>query len=246
MIIPIRFCLKTNMRLNKFLARAGVASRRKCDSLIESGKVVVNGHVKTNFGYQVVAEDIVVCDGYSINSLPKTKVYLVNKLKGYISTASDPQGRKCVIDLVPSTDRLFTVGRLDRDTTGAILVTNDGELANKLLHPKYQIERVYIVASKLNISRDKRGNLSKGLDLGDGTKARGELQRLERKGGLIYWKVVLGEGKNHEVKRIFKALGSAVVHLHRQSFAGFEIDLVSPGKYQILKENEIKKLADGI
>ena len=234
------------MRLNKFLARAGVASRRKCDSLIELGKVVVNGHVKTNFGYQVVTEDIVVCNGMPINSLPKTKVFLVNKLKGYISTSSDPQGRKCVIDLVPSTDRLFTVGRLDRDTTGAILVTNDGELANNLMHPKNQIERVYIVASKLNISRDKRRNLSKGLDLGDGTIARGELHRLDSKGGLIYWKVVLREGKNHEVKRIFKALGSAVVHLHRQSFAGLEIDKISPGKFQVLKENDVKNLVEGI
>ena len=231
------------MRLNKFLARAGVASRRKCDSLIESGKVVVNGHVKTNFGYQVGADDIVVCNGMPINSLPKTKVFLVNKLKGYISTSSDPQGRKCVIDLVPSQDRLFTIGRLDRDTTGAILVTNDGELANNLMHPKNKIERVYIVASKLNISWDKRGNLSKGLDLGDGTIARGELQRLGRKGGLIYWKVVLKEGKNHEVKRIFKALGSAVVHLHRQSFAGLEIDGISPGKSRVLKKIEIDNIS---
>ena len=234
------------MRLNKFLARAGVASRRKCDSLIESGKVVINGHVKRNFGYQVGTDDIVVCNGMPINSLPKTKVYLVNKLKGYISTSSDPQGRKCVIDLVPSDDRLFTVGRLDRDTTGAILVTNDGEMANKLMHPKNQIERVYIVASKLNISRDNREHLSKGLDLGDGTKAKGELQRLDRKGGLIYWKVVLKEGKNHEVKRIFKALGSTVVHLHRKSFAGLEIDKISPGKFQSLKENDVKKLQEGI
>ena len=114
------------------------------------------------------------------------------------------------------------------------------------MHPKNQIERVYIVASKLNISRDKRGNLSKGLDLGDGTKVKGELQRLDRKGGLIYWKVVLKEGKNHEVKRIFKALGSTVVHLHRQSFAGLEIDKISPGKFQSLKENDVKKLQEGI
>ena len=181
-----------------------------------------------------------------INSLSKTKVFLVNKLKGYISTSSDPQGRKCVIDLVPSQDRLFTIGRLDRDTTGAILVTNDGELANKLMHPKNQIERVYIVASKLNIPGDKQGNLSKGLDLGVGTLARGELHRLDRRGGLIYWKVVLREGKNREVKRIFKALGSAVVHLHRQSFAGLEIDKISPGKFQLLKKNEVKNLVEGI
>ena len=230
------------MRLNKYLARAGVASRRKCDSLIESRKVKVNSHVKTNFGYQVDVDDIVVCNGVLIDSIPKTKVYLVNKLKGYISTSLDPEGRKCVIDLVSSPHRLFTVGRLDRDTTGAILVTNDGELANQLMHPKNQIERVYIVSSKLNISREKRGFLSKGLDLGDGSKVFGKLQHLDKKGGLIFWKVVLREGKNHEVKRIFKALGSAVVHLHRQSFAGLEIDMVHPGKYRELSKMEIDSL----
>ena len=230
------------MRLNKFLARSGVASRRKCDNFIELGKVKVNGYVKTNFGYQVGDNDIVVCDGVSIDSIPKTKLYLVNKLKGYISTSSDPEGRKCVIDLVPSTHRLFTVGRLDRDTTGAILVTNDGELANQLMHPRNQIERVYIVASKLDIPLDKRRQLSKGLELDSRTKANGRLERLEKKGGLIYWKVILQEGKNHEVKRIFKALGSAVVHLHRHSFAGLEIDRVYPGKYRELSNMEIKGL----
>ena len=229
------------MRLNKFLARAGIASRRKCDTLIETGKVKVNGHVKTNFGYQVGTDDIVICEGHSIDALPKRKVYLVNKLKGYISTSSDPLGRKCVIDLVPSPERLFTVGRLDRDTTGAILVTNDGELANQLMHPKNQIERVYIATTKVDIPRDKQGQLTTGLRLDDGTKAHGKLIRLNRKGGLIYWKVILQEGKNHEVKRIFKALDSRVIHLHRNAFAGLEIDAVSPGKYQVLKEKAIQK-----
>ena len=180
-----------------------------------------------------------------IESIPKMKVYLVNKLKGYISTSSDPEGRKCVIDLVPSPHRLFTVGRLDRDTTGAILVTNDGELANQLMHPKNQIERVYFVATKIDISRDKREELSKGLKLEDGTKANGRLIRQGKKGGLIYWEVILCEGKNREVKRIFKALDSRVVHLHRHSFAGLEIDAVSPGKYQVLKEKEIQMLVAG-
>ena len=230
------------MRLNKYLARAGVASRRKCDRFIETGRVKVNDHVKTNFGYQVCADDIVFCDGVSIDSIPKTKVYLVNKLRGYISTSSDPEGRKCVIDLVSSPNRLFTVGRLDRDTTGAILVTNDGELANQLMHPRNQIERVYIVASKVDIPRDKQKQLSKGIKLANSTKAHGRLIRLERKSGLIYWKVILREGKNHEVKRIFKALGSAVVHLHRQSFAGLEIDEVRPGKYRELNKMQIDNL----
>ena len=166
----------------------------------------------------------------------------MNKLKGYISTSSDPEGRKCVIDLVSSPNRLFTVGRLDRDTTGAILVTNDGELANQLMHPRNQIERVYIVASKVDIPRDKQKQLSKGIELDKSTKAFGRLIRFERKGGLIYWKVILKEGKNREVKRIFKALGSAVVHLHRQSFAGLEIDEVYPGKYRELNKIEIDNL----
>ena len=191
------------MRLNKFLARAGIASRRKCDNLIETGKVKVNGYSKTNFGYQVAPDDIVVCDGAAINSIPKTKVYLVNKLRGYISTSSDPEGRKCVIDLVSSHQRLFTVGRLDRDTTGAILVTNNGDMANKLMHPKNQIERVYIVSTKVDITRDKVKHLNKGINLDDGTIAKGKLKRLNKKGGLIYWEVILKEGKNHEVKRIF-------------------------------------------
>ena len=234
------------MRLNKYLSHAGIASRRKCDILIEAGKVKVNGHVKTNFGYQVRPDDIVICDGRSIDALPKRKVYLVNKLKGYISTSSDPQGRKCVIDLVSSSDRLFTIGRLDRDTTGAILVTNDGELANQLMHPKNQIERVYIVTSKIDIHQNQQLKLAEGLELEDGSNATGELQRINKRGGLIYWRVILKEGKNHEVKRIFKALGSRVIHLHRHSIAGFEIDTILPGKYQLLKGNDIKRLREKI
>jgi pseudouridine synthase len=230
------------MRLNKFLARSGVASRRKCDILIKSGKVKVNGILETNFSYQVNNNDLVVCNGSPIDDLPKRKVYLVNKLKGYISTSSDPQSRKCVIDLVNSPERLFTIGRLDRDTTGAILVTNDGELANQLMHPKNQIERVYIVTSKIDIHRNQQLKLATGLDLDDRSKVKGTLQRINKRGGLIYWRVILNEGKNHEVKRIFKALGSRVIHLHRHSIAGLEIDAILPGKYQLLKEKDIQKL----
>ena len=230
------------MRLNKYLARSGFASRRKCDKLIEDGKVVINGSINKNFGYIVMPDDVIVCDGSPIYSLPNTKIYLVNKLKGYISTSSDPQGRKRVIDLVPTNDRLFTIGRLDRDTTGAILVTNDGELANKLMHPRNQIERVYIVASKIDIEKEKRKLLSKGIDIGNGVIAKGKIDRLNVSGGLIYWRVFLREGKNHEVKRIFIALNSKVVHLHRESFAGFDVDALSPGKYKKINNKDIKKL----
>ena len=141
-----------------------------------------------------------------------------------------------------SPERLFTIGRLDRDTTGAILVTNDGELANQLMHPKNQIERVYIVTSKIDIHRNQQLKLATGLDLDDRSKVKGTLQRINKRGGLIYWRVILNEGKNHEVKRIFKALGSRVIHLHRHSIAGLEIDAILPVKYQLLKEKDIQKL----
>ena len=230
------------MRLNKFLARSGQASRRKCDQLIESGKVVINGQVMKNFTYKVDPEDVVVCNGVPIDSIPKSRVYLVNKLKGYISTSNDPHGRKKVIDLIKSTDRLFTVGRLDRDTTGAILVTNDGQLANNLMHPRNQVEKVYLVTTKIDIPRLKFNALSKGIKLDNRTNAYGKIQRLGKKGGLIHWKIILCEGKNHEVKRIFKTLGSIVVHLHRESFAGITAEKINPGKYRELKKNEINQL----
>ena len=230
------------MRLNKFLARAGLTSRRKCDKLIAAGKVVINGQIIKNFAYQIAPDDVVVCGGVPINSIPRSRVYLVNKLKGYISTSSDPHGRKKVIDLIRTTERLFTVGRLDRDTTGAILVTNDGELANKLMHPQNNVEKVYLVATKLDIPRSKFNVLSKGLLIDNHITAYGKINRLGKKGGLIHWKVTLCEGKYHEVKRIFKTLGSTVLHLHRESFAGITSDHISPGKYRELKKNEINTL----
>ena len=183
-----------------------------------------------------------MCNGKLINELPKKKVYILNKLKGYISTSNDPQGRKCVIDLINSSDRLFTIGRLDRDTTGIILITNDGELANILMHPRNKIERVYIVSTKVDILNDKRKKLENGLKLPDGYIVYGKLYRLNKKGGLIYWKVVLKEGRNHEVKNIFKILGSRVEHLHRESFAGLKVDNINPGKYKMLSKIEIQNL----
>ena len=230
------------MRLNKFLARAGCASRRQCDQLIETGKVIINSQIMKNYSYNVEPDDVVICNGALIDTIPKVKVFLVNKLKGYISTSSDPHGRKKVIDLVKSQDRLFTVGRLDRDTTGAILVTNDGELSNLLMHPRSHVEKVYIVTTKMDIPRSEFSKLPKGIKLDSHTIAYGKIQRLGKKGGLVHWRVALCEGKHHEVKRIFKILGSNVRQLHRESFAGITLDKLNPGKYRELKKNEIDQL----
>ena len=230
------------MRLNKYLARSGYASRRKCDQVIESGKVNINGNIITDYSYKVNDDDVIFCNGTLINEIPKREVYLLNKLKGYISTSSDPHGRKKVVDLIKSDNRLFTVGRLDRDTTGAIIITNDGQLANNLMHPKFKIEKVYFVSTKIDIEKLKYVSLSKGIKIDNNIVVQGKIKRLGKKGGLIHWQVTLCEGKNHEIKRIFKALGSMVTHLHRESIAGFSVNNIMPGKYVKIKNKEINKV----
>mgnify|MGYP001498213741 CR=1 FL=1 len=230
------------MRLNKYLSRCGIDSRRKCDELIILGKVVINGNVCKNFSYQVLDEDVVVCNGAPVVSIPPQEVYVLNKLKGYISTSSDPQGRRKVIDLIDTTLRLFTIGRLDRDTTGAILLTNDGDLANKLMHPKNEIEKVYTATSHIEIEKTLLKSLVGGIKLEDNTIAKGKIKRLGRKGGRIYWEIILKEGKYHEVKRIFKAFGSKVITLHRDSFAGIHVNHLKPGRSRKLSNIEVKEL----
>ena len=204
------------MRLNKYLSRSGYASRRNCDKLIEAGKVKVNGAVTFDYSTQVSNQDIIICEGSIVNQLPESEVFLLNKPKGYISTSYDPAGRKKVIDLVKTKNRLFTVGRLDRDTTGVILLTNDGDLANKLMHPKNKIERIYLVATKIDIIYSNYMSLESGIYIEKNFFVKGKIKRLGKKNGLILWRVVLLEGKNHEVKRIFKYFESTVVHLHLQ------------------------------
>jgi 23S rRNA pseudouridine2605 synthase len=230
------------MRLNKYLAHAGVASRRKCDEFIENGKVKVNDKVCIEFGYQVQPEDYVTCNGEGINQVEERVVFLLHKPKGYVSTSIDTHGRKCVVDLIDSQYRLFTVGRLDRDTTGAILLTNDGDLANKLMHPKYRIEKKYIIETKINILFEEYSKLPNGIKLDNGVIAKGVIKRIGSEKNKYYWEATLTEGKNREVKRIFLTLGAKVERLHRKSFAGITSDMLKPGKSRRLKKNEINDL----
>ena len=143
------------MRLNKFLARTGIGSRRQCDEYIKNNLIKINGKVETDFSYQVSSSDSVRYNNKILNYVEEDHLYILNKPINSICTSSDQYGRKKVIDLIKTTDRLFTVGRLDRDTTGAILVTNNGELANNLTHPKNHVEKVYLVSTKLDISRSR-------------------------------------------------------------------------------------------
>jgi pseudouridine synthase len=230
------------MRLNKFLAHAGVASRRKCDEYIESGKIQVNGKKVTDFSYQVQLDDIVLCDRRLVENTNERLVYLLNKPKGYICTNSDTHDRKKVVDLLPSNERLFTIGRLDRDTTGAILVTNDGDLANQLMHPRFKKEKIYLAETKEDIQDKLLPTLTKGIKLEGGEFAKGQIKRLDRYKGRILWEVILTEGKNREVKRIFETFGTNVVSLHRHSFAGLNVNNLKVGKYRQLNSKIIQAL----
>ena len=230
------------MRLNKFLSHAGVASRRKCDEYIESGKVQVNGKKVTDFSYQVKADDMVLCDRQLIENTNERVVYLLNKPKGYICTNSDTHERKKVVDLLPSSQRLFTIGRLDRDTTGAILLTNDGNLANQLMHPRFKKEKIYLAETKDDINDKALPALTKGMQLNGGEYAKGSIKRLDRYKGRILWEVILTEGKNREVKRIFEIFGTHVVSLHRYSFADLNVNNLKVGKYRQLNSKIIQSL----
>ncbi len=230
------------MRLNKYLAQAGLASRRKCDDFIRAGLIKVNGKVTLGFSTDIGEEDIVQYKNRVLEVSTEKVVYLLNKPEGVVSTSIDTHNRKTVLDLLPKAERLFTIGRLDRDTTGALLATNDGDLAYKLTHPKFGIKKVYIVMSKDDIPAEKQRQFSKGLRLEDGSIAKGVIRKITHENHRNIWEVTLTEGKNREIKRLFTAMGSRVQKLHRVSFAGISADNLKPGKFRKLSKSELKLL----
>ena len=228
------------MRLNKYLAHCGVASRRKCDQLIEDGEISINGKVATNYSYQVSNNDIVTFGNKAV-SLEDSQysLYLLNKPRGYIcSNAKD--NKKRAIDLIKSNSRLYTVGRLDVNTSGAILVTNDGDLANKLTHPQYSKEKKYIAKTILDIPKEKYLQVKKGISIGRNQRAKGTIRRLKKENKFIYWEVTLSEGKNREIRRVFEKLDSKVIDLHRYEFAGLDVRDIKPGHYKKINPDIFK------
>ncbi|MCH7575121.1 MAG: rRNA pseudouridine synthase [Candidatus Marinimicrobia bacterium] len=231
------------MRLNKYLAQAGIASRRAADRLIAAGEVRVNGLVVTAMGVDVGENDAVDIGGDPVSAPEAAIVYLLNKPKGVISSASDDKGRRTVVDLIRDRRRLYPVGRLDRDTTGALLVTNRGELTHKLTHPKYGVKRRYIAQVRGQLPREAAGNLKRGLRLADGMKVRASIKLLDRRGGMFLYELVLTEGQNREIKRIFKHYKLPLMHLHRAEFAGLHVDQLAEGKYRRLRPAEVAALS---
>ena len=218
------------MRLNKFLAKSGIASRRKCDTLIKDGKIKVNGLLVTNLSTQVEEKDFVQCNNKLVELNFNPVVYLLHKPKGVISTVTDPYSRKTILDFFDTKERLFPIGRLDRDTTGVLLVTNDGELSHRLMHPKFKIERKYFIETKVPINKDKLKLVQEGVRLENGQRVQAKVNFVDKKFNRNIYEAILYEGKNREVKNIFKFLDSRVESLHRYNFAGIELGKLKVGK----------------
>jgi len=224
------------VRLNAYLARAGIASRRKADELIKAGRVSVNGAVG-QLNTFVEGKDRVAVDGREI--APQALAYvLLHKPAGVVTTARDPHGRPTVVGLVEHTSRVVPVGRLDADTTGAILLTNDGELAHRLAHPKYEVEKVYEAEVEGEPSDDALRRLAGGVELEDGPTAPARARRL----GRSKVELVIHEGRNRQVKRMCDAVGHPVRRLHRTRYAGLTVEGLQPGDWRELTSEEVATL----
>ena len=227
-------------RLQKILSRAGVASRREAEKIILAGRVSVDGEIVTELGRQFSPDSTILVDGKRIET--ESKVYfLLNKPRGYLSTSKDDRGRKIILDLFPEKTRqsyrLFSIGRLDYDTEGLLIVTNDGELTNRLIHPRFEIEKVYRAEILGTITVEKIRKLETGIELDDGLTAPARVKKISED----VLEIAIHEGKNRQVRRMLAAVGLEVESLRRIKFAGLFLD-VAVGKYRALTKLEIEKL----
>lgn len=232
----------TFVRLNKFLADAGVCSRRKADELIREGVVKVNKEQVTEPGTQVHISDLVTVNGEPVNAEKHLTYILLNKPKGYITTTSDEKGRKTVMDLVRARARIFPVGRLDRNTTGVLLFTNDGELANRLMHPSYQVSRVYNATLNKPLLMEHARKIASGIELEDGMTQPCSLVIDPQKKDKVMLEIT--EGKNREVRRIFEALGYDVEKLDRKMYANMTTRGMKRGEFRHLTRQEVQELQE--
>lgn len=231
-------------RLQKIIALSGYCSRRKAEELIINGKVKVNGNIIKEMGYKANGSDFIEVEGNPINTVEDKVYYLLNKPRGIVTTAKDDKGRKTVVDLIKTDKRIYPVGRLDYDTTGLILLTNDGELTNFLTHPKNNIEKVYVAKIKGLITKEDLKKLTNGIVI-DGrksSKAKAKILKIDKKTNSSVVELIIHEGKNHQVKKMFKAIGYEVIKLKRESISFLTLDGLKSGEYRELNIKEVKKL----
>ena len=231
------------IRLNKYLADCGVCSRREADELIKAGCVTVNGEVITTMGYRVKTSDKVMYGGQTLNR-EKLRYILLNKPKGYITTADDPEGRETVMELVRNacSERIFPVGRLDKNTTGLLLLTNDGDLAKKLTHPSSEVSKLYHVILDKPLTKNDMLRIADGIELDDGFIAADEIAYDEDDESKKSIGIRLHSGRNRIVRRIFEHLGYDIVKLDRVMFAGLDKYKLPRGEWRFLSDMEVRML----
>lgn len=224
-------------RLQKIISRAGLTSRRNAEKLILAGKVTVDGKIISELGAKFDAQKNKIRVDGKILKFDSKKIYLLlNKPRGYVCTANDERGRKTVLDLITGiSERIYPVGRLDLNSEGLLLLTNDGELMNALIHPKFKIEKTYRVKFSGNVTEEKLDKLRAGIELEDGLTSPAEIFLLEEN----FVEITIHEGRNRQIRRMFAAIGCDVKRLKRVKFAGLTLDGVAVGKFRALTDSEV-------
>lgn len=231
------------MRINKYIAASGYCSRRKADELISDGKVKVNGAILKELGYYVKDGDKVVCEGHELKAAEDLVYYALNKPQGYVTTASDEKGRLTVLDLMTDvTTRVFSVGRLDYDSAGLLLMTNDGALANKIAHPKSKVWKTYLAEVAGQINQEKLRELANGVII-DGKKTLpAKLKLVKQKGDMSLVEIKISEGRNRQVRKMFEAVSCKVTFLERTAIGEISLGRLHEGDYRKLTAKELEYL----
>ena len=232
-------------RIQKVLARCGVGSRRECDLIVAEGRVEING-VMALPGERVPDGACITVDGVEIPTAPDIVVYLLNKPVDVISTSSDPQGRRTVIELVPDEPRVFSVGRLDADTEGVLLLTNDGDLANRLTHPSHGVEKEYLAEVDGIVGRAALRRLREGIELDDGMTAPAAVRLVQQQDDRAVIELIIHEGRNRQVRRMCEAVGHPVRRLVRTRVGPLRATGVAPGDWRRLAPEEVIALVRAI
>ena len=229
----------SNIRLNKFIAEAGICSRRKADSLIDEGRVKVNGNVQTQMGITIDTEiDKIEVDNRVINVIEDKKYIILNKPVGYVTTVNEQFARPCVIDLIKEDIRVYPVGRLDMNTSGILILTNDGEFTNRITHPKNHIYKTYEVETKNDISKEDIEKLKNGVDIGGYVTMPAKVKNIKSNKLVIS----IGEGKNRQIRKMCEAINNKVVKLNRISIGKLTLETLKSGEYKYVTKKELDKV----
>lgn len=231
------------IRIQKFLADSGIASRRKAEIFIEEGKIKVNGAVVTELGLKIDEnKDVVLFNNKEVKKTEKLEYLMLHKPKGYITTVKDQFGRKSIMELIDTNNRLFPVGRLDYDTSGLLIITNDGDLTYKLTHPKHNVEKTYVALVKGIPSKDKLEQLRKGVKLEEFITAPAKVKIIETIGPNALLEMKIREGKNRQVRRMCEAVGHFVIELKRTAMGEIVLSDIKEGAYRPLSKEEVAYL----